>query len=113
MNELEVLATLAAKRLWACAYRFDERGEVTFDVTGLDDVLRIGCRMGARGENSYTMFYIAATLEEADGACDALLVHMRRNAAARGKRLRTLEDRLARWTRMCSSRRTREASKVA
>lgn len=113
MNELEVLATLAAKRLWAASYRFDERGVVTFDVTGLDDALRIGCRMGARGENSYTLFYVASTLEEADSACDALLARMQTNARARGKRLKTLEDKLARWTRMCSSRRTREASKVA
>ncbi|HSW01330.1 MAG TPA: hypothetical protein VLI39_14235 [Sedimentisphaerales bacterium] len=115
MSELDMLVPLAVKHLWACSYFIDERGEVTFDVDGLDSFLRSGCRMGARGQNSdYTLFLVASSPEEGNAACDALLSHMRKNAKARGKRgPRTLEDKLARWSRMCSSRRTREAGKVA
>jgi len=114
MNELFMLMQMALTRLWACSYAIDARGEVSFDIDRLDSFLQSGCRSGARGENgSYTLFAVAPSPEEADIGCDVLLSHMRKNAKARGKRgPRAFEDKLNRWMRMQSARRTREATQT-
>jgi hypothetical protein len=110
MRETDLI-DMARQRLWFACYSIDNRGEVTFDIEGVDLLLAENCRLGAKSKTSgFAPFALCADPAEAHRACDTLLAAMRKNAASHGRRgPRTLEDKLARlWSRELRRQQQRE-----
>ncbi|MBP7051605.1 MAG: hypothetical protein KBE65_11365 [Phycisphaerae bacterium] len=105
MNETKTLLGMA-RRLWVASAYIDARGEVAFDVDGLDSFLAANGRSLARGRTlGWVPFAVAGSPEEASGACDELLIAMRENAASHGRRgPRTVGQKLARLMQMAARR---------
>jgi hypothetical protein len=106
MNEIGLLIHMARSRLWLASAGINDRGEIVFDVDGLDTYLEANCRSLARGQQpSWVPFGVFGSPEEADQACDALLAAIRKRAAVSGKRPpRTLEEKVGRLMRLNANR---------
>ena len=111
----DLLADMARQRLWVASYSIDDRGEVAFDVDGLDVLLDGNCRLGARGKTSgYSPFALCTSLDEANEVCDMLLKHMTKIARANGRRPpRSLERKVGRLFGMQAARALRQRQATA
>lgn len=106
MNDGTLLVCMARKRLWVASAQISERGEVTFDVDGLDLMLDGNCRLLAkRVVPSGMPFALGSSPEEASAACDTLLSAMKEYAQTNEQRRpRTTEKKVARLMRRANRR---------
>lgn len=76
----------AMRELWAVEVGIDAEGEVTTNVTGLDEAVRSNCRLVARGGMpAWTIIGLAATPEAGQAMADAFAAVIReRQAKERG-----------------------------
>lgn len=67
-----------AAREWAVEVGIDAKGEITSNVTGLDEAMRANCRLVARGEMpAWAIVAVAATPEAGQATADALAAAIR------------------------------------